>query len=99
MSLDTWEGSLAKIPRYRTHLNISKGENSSTKKLKMATSLRDSKIASPLLSSMGLSVLSGHRNMLRHAVMKGASWRGILPRETLSVSPVVAELMHVPFFV
>ena len=37
--------------------------------------------------------------MLRHAVMKGASWRGILPRETLSVSPIVAELMHLPFSV
>ena len=37
--------------------------------------------------------------MLRHAVMKGAFWRGRLPRETLSVSPIVAELMHVPFSV
>ena len=34
MSLDIWEGSLAKIPRYRTHLNISKGEISLARKLK-----------------------------------------------------------------
>ena len=51
MSLDTWEGSLAKIPGYYTHLNISKGEKLYDQKIKTMTEFMDSKTASPLLSS------------------------------------------------
>ena len=51
MSLDTWEGSLAKIPGYCTHLNISKGEKLYDQKIKTMTEFMDSKTASPLLSS------------------------------------------------
>ena len=51
MSLDTWEGSLAKIPGYCTHLNISKGEKLYDQKIKITTEFMDSKTASPLLSS------------------------------------------------
>ena len=51
MSLDTWEGSLAKIPGYCTHIKISKEEKLYDQKIKITTEFMDSKTASPLLSS------------------------------------------------